>query len=223
MTPLPLVPGVLKARLLFTVGSDTTVGTGLFFRYTGGAPSNSDAVSLATDILTAAAAEFPALMFTEDALTGVDVQDLSSDTSGDGEALGSHAGTLAGGTIPASAAFLVNHAISRRYRGGRPRSYFPFGAQSELQTGQTWASAFVASVTSAFDAFLASCIGATGGSTEISNHVNVSYYSGFTSVENPITHRWRNVPTLRTDPVVDLITGSVGSVRVSSQRRRLGH
>jgi len=51
-------------------------------------------------------------------------------------------------------------------------------------------------------------------------HVNVSYYAGNTPVQNPITHRWRNVPNPRGAPVVDPIIGYTPENGIGSQRRR---
>jgi hypothetical protein len=69
-------------------------------------------------------------------------------------------------------------------------------------------------------AYFAAVIGSTAGSTTITEHVNVSYYSGFTAVENPITHRWKNVSNPRSTPVVDNIQSWAIAGHVASQRRR---
>lgn len=68
--------------------------------------------------------------------------------------------------------------------------------------------------------FAEAIIGLSEGTTTITTQCNVSLYSGFTSVENPITHRWRNVPTYRDDPIVDIIGGWVADALIGSQKRR---
>jgi hypothetical protein len=115
---------------------------------------------------------------------------------------------------------LVNFLITRRYRGGKPRWYLPWGGGGDLTSRQEWTAGFITNVTSAISAIRTGFIGASSGSTSVSNQVNVSYYSGFTAVENPITHRWRNVPTLRATPAVGVIESYSVAGLVSSQRRR---
>jgi hypothetical protein len=115
---------------------------------------------------------------------------------------------------------LVNYVIGRRYRGGKPRSYFPWGSSQEIFTRQSWNPTFVTNVDSGLAAYFSAVIGTTVGGTTLTEHVNVSYYSGFTVVTNPVTHRARNVPTVRAVPVVDNILSFAASSRPASQRRR---
>lgn len=218
MPALPVVPNVLKAQLQWSISSDVAARTTLFFSYSGTAPNGSACQSLANTIYTAFQT------FAEDwdddtTLTGCEVTDLSAVDGGVGEHAGSAPGTL---THPMSGAssVLVNYTISRRYRGGRPRSYLPWGDQTVLGNRQTWAASFVSAVEGHLATIFGDIIGATAGGTTISQHVNVSYYEGFTAVENPITHRWRNVPDLRSSPHVDTINGFTVSTRIANQRRR---
>jgi hypothetical protein len=117
-------------------------------------------------------------------------------------------------------AVLVNYLISRRYRGGKPRAYLPWGDAGQLTSRQSWSGTFVTAVDSAFSTFYAAVIGLSAGSTTITDHVNVSYYDGFTVVTDPVTHRARNVPTLRGTPIVDVILSFAANPRPGSQRRR---
>lgn len=219
MPALPPVTDVLKASLIWTDGSDTDTQTGFFLRYSGGPPSNSDAVGFAGNIITAAA-PFLAALDESSHLTGCRVTDLASPEGGDGLATVSDVGTRSGEPNAASICVLLNYQIARRYRGGKPRSYFPFGVAADLTTKQTWSGGLVDVVGGAFGDFIDAVIGTNHGTTTITDHVNVSYYDGFTVVTNPITHRARNVPTLRSTPAVDVITDQTVSVTVASQRRR---
>lgn len=219
MPALPPVPGTLRADLEWSVGTDVLVRTRFFFSYTGTAPSAGDCDTIASDLYTSAAAHFPPLMVNDNSLIGVTVTDLASSSG----AQGSHAATTAGsntGFFPAGTAALFNYTISRRYRGGKPRSYMPLGDAAELGADQTWLSSFVTACDSAISAFITAATSIVVSGTTITNHVNVSYYQGFASVQNPITHRWKNLSTPRTVPVVDVITSASLNPKPGSQRRR---
>jgi hypothetical protein len=218
MPALPVVPGVLKASLLWTISSDVDARTGLFFSYSGTTPNNAACTAFATTIYNAVG------LYGEDwdedtSLVGCEVIDLSSVTGGVGE----HSATVVGNlTHPISGAssVLVNYQLARRYRGGRPRSYLPWGDQTTVGNRQTWSGTFVAAVTTHIADVFAHIIGDSSGGATIENHVNVSYYEGFTVQTNPGTGRARNVPTLRSSPHVDTITGYSISTRIANQRRR---
>lgn len=220
MPALPPVPAVLKTQIQWTVGSDALVDTNLYFSYSGGAPTSTDCVSLAASIYGLWAA---AHTWWADAnfLIGVKVTDLSSPSGGVGEHAQSTQGALGAALSPANIATLVNYVISRRYRGGKPRSYLPWGSINQLQTEQQWTASYISSADSALSTIFTGTTGLSSGATTISNHVNVSYYSGFTVVTNPITHRSRNVPTVRTSPVVDTILSYSVSPYLGSVRRRI--
>jgi hypothetical protein len=89
-----------------------------------------------------------------------------------------------------------------------------------VSTRQNWSTAFVGDVTAALTSAFAAIIGASAGGTTITQHVNVSYYAGFTVVTSPTSGRARNVPTLRSSPHVDTITSFAVSQRIANQRRR---
>jgi hypothetical protein len=213
------VSEVLKAQLLWSDSADNDVRTSLFFRYSGGAPDSTDATLLAADIYGAAAAMDTQWTPTTQ-LTGVLVTDLSSPAGGQGLHAQSTAGSRSGTDLAGGTAVVVGYLITRRYRGGKPRSYFPFFDSSDLTTRQQWAAGNLTALDSELATFFSAVIGLTEGPTTITNHVNVSYYDGFTVVTNPVTGRARNVPKLRTTPVVDVITSFGTRSAPGSQRRR---
>jgi hypothetical protein len=219
MPALPNVANVLRADVLWTIGADSSASTRQFFRYSGGAPNSTDATAYAADIYGLVAAMI-GLYTSTTVLSGVRVTDLSSASGGQGVHAQATAGNRGTGELPGATCVLVNELISRRYRGGKPRSYWPFGAQTDLNTPQTWSSTLLTTVDSDLATFYAGVIGLAEGSSTITDHVNVSYYNGFTVVTNPVTHRSRNVPTLRTTPVVDVITSFGAATRIAAQRRR---
>jgi hypothetical protein len=217
---LPPVANVLRVETEFYVGSNTTVFTRLFFRYSGSAPSNGDCAALAATIRAAAVSHLVPVLANANGLENVTVQDLSSLSGGVGTATGSTPGTLGTDANPAGVAVLANYGIQRRYRGGKPRSYWPIGDRGALVSPNAWSASAVSSFTGAITGYTGAIVGLVQGGTTIGGQVNVSYYSGFTSVQNPVTHRWRNVPTLRAVPAVDAIATTTVNVKPGNQRRR---
>lgn len=218
MPPLPAVPNVLRASLLWTISSDVSARTGLFFEYSGSAPNNTACSALAGDIFAAFAANNGDWDH-DTSLVGCEVIDLSSATGG----VGIHSGSVPGGLsepISGASSVLANYLIARRYRGGRPRSYWPFGDATVVGNRQTWEATFITGVTNHLTAAFAACIGSTSGGCTITNHANVSYYDGFRVVTSPTTGRARNVPVLRATPLVDTIVGLNVATRIANQRRR---
>lgn len=219
MPPLPNVPNVVKSQLLWSDSADNDVRTTLFFRYSGGSPTGTDCNALAADIYSAIAA-MVGQWTASTQLTGVEVTDLSSPSGGQGLHAQSTAGTRAGSDLAGGTCVVVGYVIGRRYRGGKPRSYLPFFSASDLTTRQQWTAGDLTALDSALATAFAAIIGSSSGSTTLTDHVNVSYYDGFTVVTSPTTGRARNVPKLRTTPVVDVITSFGARSQPGSQRRR---
>lgn len=218
MPALPLVPNVLKASLEWSISSDTNARTGLFFEYSGTPPNNATAAALATTIGNAFGT-FGLRWDVDTTLLACEVVDLSSSSGGVGIHTIGNAGTLSQ-PLSGASSLLVNYQLARRYRGGRPRSYLPWGDASVIGNRQTWSAGFVTACAGSLTTAFGTIIGATSGGTTINNHANVSYYNGFTLVTNPLTGRGRNVPKLRTTPLVDTIVGFTVSTRIANQRRR---
>jgi hypothetical protein len=220
MPALPPVPKVLRIDLLWNIGSDSGATTRTFFRYTGGPPSAADLTTFAAAVQAAAVTAFNALLGGFAQQAGTTVLDLDSALGASGEDLAVTNGGRSGGQMTASTAIVVSHAISRRYRGGKPRSYLPLGVEGDLAGTQAWDSTIVGDVTAAWAAFVAAVSALSAGSAAIVGPVNVSYYSGFLAAENPVTHRWKNISVARVSPLVDVITSSAARVKPGSQRRR---
>ena len=221
MPALEPVPNVLKVDIGWSIGSDLTALTRLFVSWSGTAPSNATCASLAAALYVIFAAELAVYTATTNALEYVNVQDLTSDTAGQGTHVATTAGSLAGGLLGAGVAFLASMKIGRRYRGGKPRSYLPLGDVTFLDTAQLWTSGFQGDVQASLNAIIADVSVTSSGGCDLGSLVNVSYYKGFVvSPPNPVTGRVRNVPTPRAVPVVDPVTAWVAEQRLSSQRRR---
>ena len=223
MPPLPPVTSPACVRVEWRTGDQATIeaGSRVYFSYTGSAPSTADLNSLATAVSTAWGAHIGTQLTSNESLHGVIVTDLSSDTGAIGEWTGTIDGTGSGDNLQASIATLINHQITRRYRGGRPRTYVRMGQEIDLEGTNEWTDDYLAAALTVWEAFVAQVLATTGIGISLSDIVNISYYKGFTPVLNPITGRTRDVPTIRDTPLVDPIVLSVVAKKLGSQRRRL--
>lgn len=221
MPALPPVPNVIQCRFVYTIGADIAAMNRIYLVYTGGPPASADLNSIAGGINTAWGTNIKALMPSAYSLTSINLLDLASSTGAQGTNATVVAGTRAGGTMTANCTALVNWVMARRYRGGKPRTYWPFGVAGDTTTPQKWGTTFITAVNTGVNNFISGVIGLTAGTTTISAHGNVSYYHGFTNVPYGSPTRYRQTPTLRSSPVVDTITTGACSAVIGSQRRRL--
>lgn len=220
MPALPAVPKTLKLSLNYTYQSDTSAGSRIFITYAGGSPTSAQLSTFCTAVRTAWNANLAGLHQGNVILTSVFAEDLNSSSGAIGLDNTPVSGTRAGGGVPAGTCLMIQHLIARRYRGGKPKSFLPFGVASDLNTAQTWTAAFVNACITGWTNFIAAVIAAPWAAGGPLTQSNVSYYSGFTVVTNPITHRARNVPTLRGTPVIDTVTAFNVETGIASQRRR---
>lgn len=224
MPALPDQPGILKITLLYSVGEDIAALCRFFLQYGGTPPSNASCVTIATTIRASHVTRLNPYMSSANSILGATVTDLTSPTSGFGEDLATTAGGLTANPLPAEACLLINLELARRYRGGKPRIYLPLGDSGELLDPTKWTTTFQNNVHTAFQLFVDDLVAITTGGITISGLANISYYSGFTAVVNPITGRTRDVPKVRSAAIApDPITNFSVNPRVASQRRRQLH
>lgn len=222
MPALPAVPSVLDVSIKWSYGSDVDVLTRFFIQYSGSAPTAGQLDTFCAAVGAEEATEFAALRHTTTESVECLAVDLTSSTSAQGSAALSTAGSLGGVALPADNCALVSYEINRRYRGGHPRGYWPFGSSSEIDTPQLWTSGFVTSFGTNMATFFAAVVGYGWSGAGTLLHVNVSRFEGFTAVENPVTHRYRNIPNVRVDPLIDSVSSLLARQQIASQRRRLG-
>lgn len=220
MPALPNVPNVLRIQLGYSIGSDVTNLSNLFWRYSGTPPNNSVLSTFATTLAAVWGSDMAGMCDTTRHLTSVAITDLTTPTSGNVAVTASVAGTRTGPPMTANTCALVNYTVARRYRGGKPRNYLPCGVFSDEATPQTWQSSFITSLTTNWGNFLSYIVANPPSGVSTMQHVNVSYYSGFTVFTTP-SGRAKNIPTLRPSPLVDSITGFVVNPKFGSQRRRV--
>jgi hypothetical protein len=219
--PLPAVPDVIRVNMAFSINNTRGGGCVLHFQYSGGAPTVADLNTFTAAIRTAWHAGPSFLQAPTWALEDITATDINSHSGNVSVNVGSTAGQGGSVAINSATATVVNHKIARRYRGGKPKTFLPIGQASELVLDNEWSTAYIALADANWGGFIAALAGATFGALTIVNLVNVSYYSGFTVVTNPITGRSKNVPTIRVAPLVDQIVGHDVQARLGSQRRRL--
>jgi hypothetical protein len=174
--------------------------------------SGVGAASLA--LLTNAADDYVAQMTAQAPLYGASLStvsatatDLSSDMGLSSESAASGEGTRVGEFIGANMAVLLSYTTARRYRGGHPRTYLPFGTALDVENPQQWADAFVAAVTAAWDDQILAMLDVTGGGQAITSQVQVSYITA-------------GAP--RVVPITDQLTFTGADKEIASQRRRDG-
>lgn len=208
MPPLPVVPQVCKL-VAGGIYHDTTWLNIYHVHYTGSAPSSSNINSYLTAIQSAFSTAYGAEMSVDNELNSLEATDLTSDLGANGNISFSTFGVRTGDFQPANVAFVISQEIARRYRGGHPRKYLPWGTSGTLASGSTkfWDPGFVTDCASKFNTMLGAIVGITEGGTTWDTVVNVSY---------------RTAGAVRATAVVDPITGIVARERVCSQRRRLG-
>lgn len=222
MPALPPVSKALKVVLRYTVDAVAQEIINRFFlSYSGTAPTDADLATFAASIGSEFGSHLVGLMSPAYELTQVKVEDLTSATAAVGEADPTQTGTRTGSAIGIQVAAVLSEEIARRYRGGHPRLYFPFGTVTDLADEQAWTTGFQAAVPTAWAAFL-SAVGGDGwtGAGTIAG-INISYYEGFTNHTYP-SGRVRPVPNLRVTPVVDAIVALQLNPLIGTQRRRTG-
>lgn len=217
MPPLPNVPNVLKVVVQGN-GSEATPITWanvLHFHYSGSAPSGATLNTVAAHIGGSWDTHMVPECPSPTVQNIVEVIDLTSPTSASGFDFTSRPGTRGDDEIPANSAALAVYPVSRRYRGGHPRTYLLVGGNADFLDMAHWSTAFTAEVQSHWHDFLAGVIGFSTGGMTVDSLVNVSYYS---KEENPVK------PYRRATPVVDVLDISTMFVeqQIASQRRRIG-
>lgn len=200
--------------------SGTEMGNRFYLSYAGSAPTAANCVTLATDIGSAWATRMSPYAYVNQVLAEVDVQDIATNTGAFGTASMSHAGALTGGTLTSNTAINVEFDIARRYRGGKPRIFWPPPDDTALASEDKWSTTFIGNVNTATSEFFSDIEALAVGSMGTLQHVNISYYLGFTNVTNS-SGRTRAAPKYRSPTAkVDPVTGYACKAVVGSQRRR---
>lgn len=219
---LPAVTGLLRVLLQYALPGVSILLNRLFFQGTGSTTStalNTWCGNIAASWNTNMAPNsIPDL-----SLIGVTAEDLTSSTSPVGANATTHPGTNTNPQSAPAVSFVVRNGTALRERGGHSRTYIPGIPTGEETTAgsNSWNSTFAQALLTSWKAFISAITG-VAGPAGYSGTVQVmpNYYHGFTSVQNPITKRWRNIPTPLTTPVIYPVTNQTYNPILASQRRR---
>jgi hypothetical protein len=225
--PLPTPTGVVKVDLLYGAGAPINRGAGFQMSYSGSdTPATVDLATLAGFIATEWTTHLASLMEVSYLLNEVSVADLAHPDTVAGVVSpatpGSRAGSYPGGTLPASTAATYIFHVNRKYRGGKPKSFQPFGVDTDLGSNATWAPTFITAATAQWAEFIDAIIGTDFGSNVLTDQVAVSYIEPpYTNVPTGSSGRVRRQGTARTPPLVQTVTSVTLQSKLGSQRRRL--
>ena len=219
--PSPPVVQAVRCRLVYTQADNFLSGSRFYLSYSGSAPSPANCITLAGTINTAWASHIAPQVMPNYSLTEVDVLDLASTSGSSGNNTTVQAGTRTGTAVPSQCCCNVEFNIARRYRGGKPRMYFP-PADTTAQANQgNWSTGLITQENAAVLAFFTALNGTGPGSMGTLQHVNISFYDGVYTTTPP----WRGPgykypPKYRTTPLVDTVEGYATKARIGSQKRR---
>jgi hypothetical protein len=222
MPALPPVPQIIRVDLVHHEAGDLGLSNRYFMGYTGTPPADSDLIQFTAGVAAAWATYLAPLAPGVVTLTNVIATDLSSDTAARGEWTGAHQGSNGGAAVTENTCVLLNFHIRRRYRGGKPRMYAPWGAVTDLLNDQQWLASFTTLVDTSWANFITNTQGILPGGTSVAGQYNVGYYHG---VEPPITlpsGRVKQANKPLPGPIVpDPITSHATSNFLGTQRRRI--
>jgi hypothetical protein len=221
MPALPDVPGVIRYQFTHTFSSDVDVMCHLFFSYTGTPPSATDLADGGSAAATNWNTYLAPYAHPDVTLTEVTLTDLTSPTSAQGSDVVSHAGTASGSQLAAATCLLVNYKIDRRYRGGKPRTYWPLGTSANVATAQTWGTGFTATMATQMDSFISAILATSFPTITLENHVSVGYYGPPNRYVGVAPGRIKTYSTVKAGPISPDIIVSLGiNPKFGSQRRR---
>lgn len=216
----PNVPNVIRSRFSGTLSTGSDWSIHLYWSYTGSAPNNTEMLTFADALSTAWSGNLAALQSSTVEMNEVDVEDLSVSGAAATYPFPVPGTVTESSPVPDQVCFVMKFAINRRYRGGKPKIFFPGIQVANQQDAATWSSAAITEWEESWGSFIDAVDGTGIGPATIVDNVSVSYYEGFTSVQNPITLRWRNVPKYREVPLVDIVQEYSVDPRLGSQKRR---
>lgn len=218
VVPLPDTPAV-RVRLISIANAVNPIGNRIFFSYTGGPPVTADLNTIAAGISAAYGTHLAPLVPNDINLTQVDVEDIATYGGASGQWTGNIDGSRAGNGGPIQACANVQYLIGRRYRGGKPKGYYPFGSENDFASPFAWLAGFVSTVNAAMAAFAAECEALSTASCALGSHINLSYKHLFDNVINS-SGREKAIPRYKSVATHDVITGYRMHPVMGSQRRR---
>lgn len=222
MPALPPVPNVIRVRAVWTIMGKANQGARWFYLYSGSAPTTAALGTFGGLLQTQYLAHMVPNVNAGVTLTEWVLEDLSISTGAVAVVASNTPGTAVNNNISPATSVVTVYEVARRYRGGRPKTFWPPPGEDAIGTNGLFTPGFVSTFQTAQGNVIQAPVAATAGGTTITNHVNVSYYEGFTVVTEPISGRARNAPKLRSSPLVEAVVGATVQPYVGSMRRRRG-
>lgn len=216
--PLPDTSCV-RVHLIYNQANPGEGGNRFYISYSGSAPTPGNCATFAASVGTEWETHIAPLIAEPYELTEVDVIDITTATGNSGQAFPDVGGSRAGAYLPDSVAINVEFGIARRYRGGKPRMYLPPATEGDLQNQSSWTSAFVSAVNTGVEAFFSGIESFDIGSMGTLQHINLSYYQGYTNVPIP-GERTKVKNNYRAVALHDNIESYSCKAMIGSQRRR---
>lgn len=212
-----------RVEMKWQTGSSPMGGVRLFFQYSPANPPAADLQTWVNHISQQWGAWMAPLQHQNQSLVSVVAVDLNNANGNEAAWTGSVAGGRSGSELPVDNAVLVNYQIGTRYRGGKPRTYWPLGVDTDVANGRSWSGAFQTTFNTAFGDFLNGIVGHFGG-TIFGPQLCVHYYKGHEqnttgSIWDPAYKPLPYPPG--TNAPTDLVLGWTMALPISSQRRRL--
>jgi hypothetical protein len=222
MVALPAVANVIRAQFVYAYGSDANAQVALHLAYSDASPPDqAHMTTLATNLHTNYVTNLKPLHVTSCVLHQIILTDLSSASGAVGVWSGSEAGTRSAlNPVSAETCLLINFKVARRYKGGHPRTYWPFGNGADLQDPQNWTSSFVTACQTGFDAMLTYLKGLSGPPV-ITGLCNVRYWSGSTWHQKTNGDWYEKPNPISGGPTSEPVVSDLVNVKPASQRRRM--
>jgi hypothetical protein len=216
------VPNTIELGLHWAIDEYPNATTKLHFSIAAASATPADLQTLVNGVGAALNGNVSAAIGTHVKLVTVTATELGSGQQNTASAQPNMVGTRAGAWLPANACVLALYKIGVRYRGGKPRSYLPFGTAPDLADAQTLTSAAVTDLQQKWITGVTNIIGIAAGSAKPTGAVTVSYYGG----TPPALAQNKNGETTwhsqrRQNPVTYPVLNTTISTRLASQRRRL--
>jgi hypothetical protein len=211
------MPALLPVAQCLRVAAHGTIDAYPFaslfnWKYTGGSTTSVELDTFCNSFGSAWNTHFAGLYPASTRLTGVVAYDMTAPDAPQGQAGFATPGSRVGTMLPAQVACCVTWKVNYRWRGGHPRTYFPFGVTGDLADAAHFNQTFTDPVDTACEAFRAQVNSLLLGS-------KVGYMALVRRQHTPI----KGQPPVNFDPpLVLVINGSEVDTRVDTQRRRLG-
>lgn len=209
--PLPDVPNVARVKM-----SGTNQGTPwvalFYFHYLAGTVTSADMVSLSIGFSDAWGTTMAPAFVSSVTLDAVEAWDLSNRSGAQGSGGTTKTGSRVGSPLPVNIAAVASWKVNYRWRGGHARTYWPAGAQADVNSGHLWSGTARAAFETANGAFLSTV-----------NALTVGGQGGYLTLVRYVHTPVKGEPPVYFNPPLDLrIQDVLVDARLDTQRRRLG-